>query len=187
MSTYPVVRCVWLLSKSRWGLLFRILLAKRNLPRNLEAACSSGELTHTASSPNIEAELIALYLIKPRIISLTRADLYSSFLPLQRQASLPSFTIFHLYPTRRGTDLQDPSPLLLLSLSLSLFYFSSSPYCHRHRRFNHSFFYLAKIRVSRPFRHEERDFQQRQSTRSCAIHHLFLTFFFPPLPRNLRK
>ena len=61
------------------------------------------ERTHAHSHhPAIEAELIALYLIKPRIISLTRADLYSSFLPLQQQASLPSFTIFHLHPCARG-------------------------------------------------------------------------------------
>ena len=91
--------------------------------------------------PAMEAELIALYLIKPRIISLTRADLYSSFLPLQRQASLPSFTIFHLHPfcTRdwknRSRQIPMASPLvrqplgfccISLSLSFSRFFLHSN-------------------------------------------------------------
>lgn len=82
----------------------------------------------------IEAELIALYLIKPRIISLTRADLYSSFLPLQRQVRHPLSIFYNFSSPSRDRLLKeiaergDPRPHLSLdNLSPSFFRRGFSP------------------------------------------------------------
>lgn len=77
-------------------------------PSLLRVGFRDGPERHS-QHPAIEAELIALYLIKPRIISLTRADPLF-FLPTA--SPLPSFTIFHLHLPR-----EQPS----LSLSLNFY------------------------------------------------------------------
>lgn len=78
-------------------------------PSLLRVGFRDGPERHS-QHPAIEAELIALYLIKPRIISLTRADPLF-FLPTA--SPLPSFTIFHLHLPRE-------QPSLSLSLLTSI-------------------------------------------------------------------
>lgn len=172
------------------------------------------ERTHAHSHhPAIEAELIALYLIKPRIISLTRADLYSSFLPLQQQASLPSFTIFHLHPCARGWRnrsrgstvsplVRQPAAFSCTSLFLFLFFsFSLSRFFLRQNirlwrqhipsslspPLLQTLFRPAKTKT---FRHTWRPiprslFSCREICHPCACDRLF--FFFVVVSRSLNS